>query len=73
MLWSVFVLTAGGISLMFYMLRHGQVTRVQQHHVHRAQPDGADGLGAVRRDRVWLCDRGHGRDLAGVYLVVARR
>jgi drug/metabolite transporter (DMT)-like permease len=28
MLWSVFVLTAGGISLMFYMLRHGQVTKV---------------------------------------------
>jgi drug/metabolite transporter (DMT)-like permease len=26
--WSVFVLTAGGISLMFYMLRHGQVTAV---------------------------------------------
>jgi drug/metabolite transporter (DMT)-like permease len=28
MLWSVFVLTGGGISLMFYMLRRGQVTRV---------------------------------------------
>lgn len=28
MAWSIFVLTAGGISLMFYMLRHGRVTAV---------------------------------------------
>jgi drug/metabolite transporter (DMT)-like permease len=28
MAWSVLVLTAGGISLMFYMLRHGRVTAV---------------------------------------------
>ncbi|KPF70360.1 hypothetical protein IP84_01025 [beta proteobacterium AAP99] len=28
MAWSVVVLTAGGISLMFYMLRHGQATAV---------------------------------------------
>lgn len=28
MAWSILVLTAGGISLMFYMLRHGRVTAV---------------------------------------------
>ncbi len=28
MAWSIVVLTAGGISLMFYMLRHGQATAV---------------------------------------------
>lgn len=28
LLWSVFVLTGGGISLMFYMLREGQATKV---------------------------------------------
>ena len=73
MAWSVFVLTAGGISLMFYMLRHGRVTAVSSTMYL---------VPSVTSVMAWLlfgetlgaqAIAGMGVTLLGVYLVVARR
>lgn len=72
MAWSVFVLTAGGISLMFYMLRHGRVTAVSSTMYL---------VPSVAAVMAWLlfgetlgaqAIAGMGVTLLGVYLVVAR-
>ena len=71
--WSVLVLTAGGISLMFYMLRHGRVTAVTS--TMYVVP-------SVTSVMAWLlfgdtlgaqAIAGMGVTLLGVYLVVARK
>lgn len=71
--WSVFVLTAGGISLMFYMLRHGRVTAVSSTMYL---------VPSVTSVMAWLlfsetlgaqAIAGMGVTLLGVYLVVARK
>jgi len=73
MAWSVFVLTAGGISLMFYMLRHGRVTAVSSTMYL---------VPSVTSVMAWLlfgetlgaqAIAGMGVTLLGVYLVVARK
>ena len=72
MAWSVLVLTAGGISLMFYMLRHGRVTAVSSTMYL---------VPSVTSVMAWLlfgetlgaqAIAGMGVTLLGVYLVVAR-
>ena len=73
MAWSVLVLTAGGISLMFYMLRHGRVTAVSSTMYL---------VPSVTAVMAWLlfgetlgaqAIAGMGVTLLGVYLVVARK
>jgi len=73
MAWSIFVLTAGGISLMFHMLRHGRVTAVTSTMYL---------VPSVTSVMAWLlfgetlgaqAIAGMGVTLLGVYLVVARR
>lgn len=73
MAWSVFVLTAGGISLMFHMLRHGRVTAVASTMYL---------VPSVTSVMAWLlfgetlgaqAIAGMGVTLLGVYLVVARK
>lgn len=73
MAWSVLVLTAGGISLMFYMLRHGRVTAVSSTMYL---------VPSVTTVMAWLLFGetlgaqaivGMGVTLLGVYLVVARK
>jgi drug/metabolite transporter (DMT)-like permease len=73
MAWSILVLTAGGISLMFYMLRHGRVTAVSS--TMYVVP-------CVTSVMAWLlfgetlgaqAIAGMGVTLLGVYLVVAKR
>ena len=73
MAWSVFVLTAGGISLMFYMLRHGRVTAVSSTMYL---------VPSVTSVMAWLlfgetlgaqAIAGMGVTLLGVYLVVAKK
>ncbi|HEV6967579.1 DMT family transporter, partial [Roseateles sp.] len=73
MAWSVLVLTAGGISLMFYMLRHGRVTAVSSTMYL---------VPSVTSVMAWLLFNetlgaqaivGMGVTLLGVYLVVARK
>ena len=73
MAWSILVLTAGGISLMFYMLRKGRVTAVSSTMYL---------VPAVTSVMAWLlfgdtlgaqAIAGMGVTLLGVYLVVARR
>lgn len=73
MAWSVLVLTAGGISLMFYMLRHGRVTAVSSTMYL---------VPSVTAVMAWLlfgetlgpqAIAGMVVTLLGVYLVVARR
>lgn len=73
MAWSIFVLTAGGISLMFYMLRHGRVTAVTSTMYL---------VPSVTSVMAWLlfgetlgaqAIAGMGVTLLGVYLVVARK
>ena len=73
MAWSVLVLTAGGISLMFYMLRHGRVTAVTSTMYL---------VPSVTSVMAWLlfgdtlgaqAIAGMGVTLLGVYLVVARK
>ena len=73
MAWSVLVLTAGGISLMFYMLRHGRVTAVSSTMYL---------VPSVTSVMAWLlfgetlgaqAIAGMGVTLLGVYLVVARK
>lgn len=72
MAWSVLVLTAGGISLMFYMLRHGRVTAVSSTMYL---------VPSVTAVMAWLlfgetlgaqAIAGMGVTLLGVYLVVGR-
>lgn len=71
--WSVLVLTAGGISLMFYMLRHGRVTAVSSTMYL---------VPSVTSVMAWLLFSetlgaqaivGMGVTLLGVYLVVAKK
>jgi drug/metabolite transporter (DMT)-like permease len=71
--WSILVLTAGGISLMFYMLRHGRVTAVSSTMYL---------VPSVTSVMAWLlfgetlgaqAIAGMGVTLLGVYLVVAQR
>jgi drug/metabolite transporter (DMT)-like permease len=71
--WSILVLTAGGISLMFYMLRHGRVTAVSSTMYL---------VPSVTAVMAWLlfgetlgtqAIAGMGVTLLGVYLVVARK
>ncbi|RZL39935.1 MAG: DMT family transporter [Rubrivivax sp.] len=73
MAWSILVLTAGGISLMFHMLRHGRVTAVTSTMYL---------VPSVTSVMAWLlfgetlgaqAIAGMGVTLLGVYLVVARR
>lgn len=73
MAWSVLVLTAGGISLMFHMLRHGRVTAVSSTMYL---------VPSVTSVMAWLlfgetlgaqAIAGMGVTLLGVYLVVAKR
>ncbi|WP_422010943.1 DMT family transporter [Roseateles sp.] len=73
MAWSVLVLTAGGISLMFYMLRHGRVTAVSSTMYL---------VPSVTAVMAWLlfgetlgaqAIAGMGVTLLGVYLVVAKK
>lgn len=73
MAWSVLVLTAGGISLMFYMLRHGRVTAVSSTMYL---------VPSVTSVMAWLlfgetlgaqAIAGMGVTLLGVYLVVASK
>jgi drug/metabolite transporter (DMT)-like permease len=73
MAWSVLVLTAGGISLMFYMLRHGRVTAVSSTMYL---------VPSVTSVMAWLlfgetlgaqAIAGMGVTLLGVYLVVVQR
>lgn len=73
MAWSILVLTAGGISLMFYMLRHGRVTAVSSTMYL---------VPSVTSVMAWLlfgetlgaqAIAGMGVTLIGVYLVVARK
>jgi drug/metabolite transporter (DMT)-like permease len=72
MAWSILVLTAGGISLMFYMLRHGRVTAVSSTMYL---------VPSVTSVMAWLlfgetlgvqAIAGMGVTLLGVYLVVAQ-
>jgi len=72
MAWSIGVLTAGGISLMFYMLRHGRVTAVSSTMYL---------VPSVTSVMAWLlfgetlgaqAIAGMGVTLLGVYLVVAK-
>ncbi len=73
MAWSILVLTAGGISLMFYMLRHGRVTAVTSTMYL---------VPSVTALMAWLlfgetlgpqAIAGMGVTLLGVYLVVAKK
>ena len=73
MAWSILVLTAGGISLMFHMLRHGRVTAVTSTMYL---------VPSVTSVMAWLlfgetlgaqAIAGMGVTLLGVYLVVARK
>ena len=73
MAWSILVLTAGGISLMFYMLRHGRVTAVSSTMYL---------VPSVTAVMAWLlfgetlgaqAIAGMGVTLLGVYLVVGDR
>ena len=73
MAWSILVLTAGGISLMFHMLRHGRVTAVSSTMYL---------VPSVTSVMAWLlfgetlgaqAIAGMGVTLLGVYLVVAQR
>ncbi len=73
MAWSILVLTAGGISLMFYMLRHGRVTAVTSTMYL---------VPSVTALMAWLLFGetlgpqaivGMGVTLLGVYLVVAKK
>jgi drug/metabolite transporter (DMT)-like permease len=73
MAWSILVLTAGGISLMFHMLRHGRVTAVTSTMYL---------VPSVTSVMAWLlfgetlgpqAIAGMGVTLLGVYLVVAQR
>ncbi|WP_457417836.1 DMT family transporter [Roseateles sp. P5_E7] len=73
MAWSILVLTAGGISLMFHMLRHGRVTAVTSTMYL---------VPSVTSVMAWLlfgdtlgaqAIAGMGVTLLGVYLVVAKR
>jgi drug/metabolite transporter (DMT)-like permease len=73
MAWSILVLTAGGISLMFYMLRHGRITAVTSTMYL---------VPSVTSVMAWLlfgetlgaqAIAGMGVTLLGVYLVVARK
>ncbi|MDR7298745.1 drug/metabolite transporter (DMT)-like permease [Pelomonas aquatica] len=73
MAWSILVLTAGGISLMFYMLRHGRVTAVSSTMYL---------VPSVTSVMAWLmfgetlgaqAIAGMGVTLLGVYLVVGQR
>ncbi len=73
MLWSVFVLTAGGISLMFYMLRHGQVTRVSSTMYIVPSLTALMAWALFGETVSGFAIAGMGVTLAGVYLVVARR
>jgi drug/metabolite transporter (DMT)-like permease len=73
MLWSVFVLTAGGISLMFYMLRHGQVTRVSSTMYIVPSLTALMAWALFGETLSGLAIAGMLVTLAGVYLVVARR
>ncbi len=71
--WSVLVLTAGGISLMFYMLRHGRVTAVSStmYLVPSVTSVMAWALFGETLGAQALV--GMGVTLLGVYLVVAKR
>jgi drug/metabolite transporter (DMT)-like permease len=73
MAWSILVLTAGGISLMFYMLRHGRVTAVSSTMYL---------VPSVTSVMAWMlfgetlgaqAIAGMGVTLLGVYLVVAKK
>ena len=73
MAWSILVLTAGGISLMFHMLRHGRVTAVSSTMYL---------VPSVTSVMAWLlfgetlgaqAIAGMGVTLLGVYLVVGQR
>ncbi|MFG6430188.1 DMT family transporter [Roseateles sp. LYH14W] len=73
MAWSIFVLTAGGISLMFYMLRHGRVTAVSS--TMYLVPSVTSVMAWLLFDETLGAQAiaGMGVTLLGVYLVVAKR
>jgi drug/metabolite transporter (DMT)-like permease len=73
MAWSIFVLTAGGISLMFYMLRHGRVTAVSS--TMYLVPSVTSVMAWLLFDETLGAQAiaGMGVTLLGVYLVVGER
>lgn len=73
MLWSIFVLTAGGISLMFTMLRHGQITRVSSTMYLVPSVTAVMAWLGFGETLTGLALAGMVVTLLGVYLVVAKR
>jgi drug/metabolite transporter (DMT)-like permease len=73
LLWSVFVLTGGGISLLFIMIRHGAATRVTS-YLYLVPPVTAI-MAWLRFGEVFqpIAAAGMALTIAGVALVVARR
>lgn len=71
--WSVLVLTAGGISLMFYMLRHGQVTAVSSTMYLVPSVTALMAWALFNETLGALALVGMGVTLLGVYLVVAKK
>ena len=73
MAWSILVLTAGGISLMFYMLRHGRVTAVSSTMYLVPSVTSVMAWLLFGETLGALAIAGMGVTLLGVYLVVARK
>jgi drug/metabolite transporter (DMT)-like permease len=71
--WSVLVLTAGGISLMFYMLRHGRVTAVSSTMYLVPSVTALMAWALFNETLGPLALVGMGVTLLGVYLVVAKK
>ncbi len=71
--WSVLVLTAGGISLMFYMLRHGRVTAVSSTMYLVPSVTSVMAWALFGETLGAQAIVGMGVTLLGVYLVVTRR
>ncbi|RTL21274.1 MAG: DMT family transporter [Burkholderiales bacterium] len=73
MAWSVLVLTAGGISLMFYMLRHGRVTAVSSTMYLVPSVTSVMAWALFGETLGAQAIAGMGVTLLGVYLVVASK
>jgi drug/metabolite transporter (DMT)-like permease len=71
--WSILVLTAGGISLMFYMLRHGRVTAVSSTMYLVPSVTAVMARLLFGETLGTQAIAGMGVTLLGVYLVVARK
>ncbi|MCY4745902.1 DMT family transporter [Pelomonas sp. UHG3] len=73
MAWSILVLTAGGISLMFYMLRHGRVTAVSSTMYLVPSVTSVMAWALFNETLGAQAIAGMGVTLLGVYLVVGQR